>query len=75
MPNLIGDDDNDASIANVFCFRAFADKQSGVMYNNLTRSFTFTSLDGSVRFLVMYHYKAKAIFAIPIAGFDNVTIF
>ena len=33
------------------------------------------SLDGSVCFLVMYHYKANAIFAIPIAGLDNVTIF
>ncbi len=35
-PNLIGDEEDDASIANVFCFGAFADKQSGVMYNDLT---------------------------------------
>jgi hypothetical protein len=75
MPNLIGDDDDDASIANVFCFGAFADKQSGVMYNDLTGNFPFMSLDGSVCFLVMYHYEANAIFAIPIAGLDDVTIF
>ena len=75
MPNLIGDDEDNASNANVFCFGAFADKQSGVMYNNITRSFPFMSLDGSVCFLVMHHYEATAIFAIPIAGLDNVTIF
>ena len=75
MPNLIGDDEDDASIANVFCFGAFADKQSGVMYNDLTGNFPFMSLDGSVCFLVMYHYEANAIFAIPIAGLDDVTIF
>ncbi len=75
MPNLIGDDDDDASIAKVFCFGAFADKQSGVMYNDLTGSFPFMTLDGSVCFLVMYHYEANAIFAIPIAGLDDVTIF
>ena len=66
MPNLIGDDNDNASIANLFCFGEFADKQSGVMYNDLTGSFPFMLLDGSVCFLVMYHYKANAIFAIPI---------
>ena len=75
MPNLIGDDEDNAPIANVFCFGAFADKQSGVMYNDLTRNFLFMLLDGSVCFLVMYHYESNAIFAIPIAGLDNVTIF
>jgi hypothetical protein len=45
------------------------------MYNDLTWSLPFMSLDGSMCFLVMYHYKANAIFAIPIAGLDNVTIF
>jgi hypothetical protein len=34
-PNLIEDEEDHASITNVFCFRAFADKQSGVMYNDL----------------------------------------
>ena len=62
-------------ISNMFSFRAFADKQSGVVYNDLTGNFPFMSLDGSVCFLVIYHYKANAIFAIPIAGLDNVSIF
>ena len=71
MPNLIVDDEDDALIANVFCFGSFADKQSGIMYNDLTGNFPFMLLDGSVCFLVMYHYEANAIFAIPIAGLDN----
>ncbi len=74
-PNLIGDEENDASITNVFCFGAFTDKQSEVMYNDLTRNFPFISLDGSMFFLVMYHYESNAIFAIPIAGLNDVTIF
>jgi len=45
------------------------------MYNDLTGNFPFMSLDGSVCFLVMYHYEANAIFAIPIAGLDDVTTF
>jgi hypothetical protein len=75
IPNLIGDEEEDQSISNMFCFRAFADKQTGVVYNNLTGNFPFMSLDGSVCFLVIYHYKANAIFAIPIAGLDDVSIF
>jgi hypothetical protein len=74
-PNLIGDEEDDASIANMFCFKAFADKQSGVMYNDLTGNFPFISLDGSVCFLVMYHYESNTIFAIPIAGLNDITIF
>ena len=73
-PNLIRDEEDDASIENVFCFGAFADKQSGVIYNNLTGNFLFMSLDGSVCFLVMYHYEYNAIIAIPIVGLDNDTI-
>jgi hypothetical protein len=69
------DDEDDASIANMFCLGAFADKQNGVMYNDLTGDFPFMFLDGSVCFLVIYHYKVNAIFAIPIAGLDNVSIF
>jgi hypothetical protein len=45
------------------------------MYNDLTGNFPFMSFDGSVCFLVMYYYEANAIFAIPIAGLDDVTIF
>jgi hypothetical protein len=74
-PNLIGDEEDNASIANVFCFGAFTEKQSGVMYNDLTENFPFILLDGSMCFLVMYHYESNAIFAIPIVGLDDITIF
>jgi hypothetical protein len=47
------------SIAIVFCFGAFADKVSGVVYNDLTGYFPFMSIDGSVCFFVLYHYKTK----------------
>jgi hypothetical protein len=52
-PTIIEDDqtDFDQSIANIFCFGAFNDKVSGVVYNNLTGNFPFMSLDGSVCFL------------------------
>jgi hypothetical protein len=54
--NLIPDDE---SIANVFCFGAFADKISGVVYNELTGNFPFMSIDGCVCFFVMYHYETS----------------
>jgi hypothetical protein len=31
--------------------------------------------DGSIGYLVMYHYKSNAILATPIAGLDDVSIF
>ncbi len=43
--------DDDQSIANVFCFGAFADKISGVVYNDCTGEFPYMSLDGNVCFL------------------------
>ena len=49
QPNLIGDDE-DKSIANVFCFEAFVDKNSGIIYHDLMGSFPFMLLDGSVCF-------------------------
>ncbi len=73
-PNLIADDE-DQSIANIFCFGAFADKQSGIVYHDLTGSFPFMSFDGSVCFFVLYHYESNAILATPIAGLDDVSIF
>ncbi len=73
-PNLIGMDDEE-SIANVFCFGAFADKNNGVVYNDLTGSFLFILLEDSICFLIMYHYKANAILAKPISGLDNISIF
>jgi hypothetical protein len=45
--NLIPDDE---SMANVFCFGAFADKVSGVVYNDLIGNFPFMSIGGSVFF-------------------------
>ena len=73
-PNFI-QDDTDKSIANIFCYGAFADKRSGVVYNDLTGNFPFVSFDGSVCFLVLYHYEANAILATPIAGLDDKSIF
>jgi hypothetical protein len=73
-PNVIGDD-CDESIANLFCFGAFANRHSGVVYNDLMDNFPFVLLDGSMCFLVMYHYEANAILAMPIAGLDDRSIF
>jgi hypothetical protein len=73
-PNIIIDED-DLSTANIFCFGAFADKTSGIMYHDLTGSLPFMSFDGSVCFLVLYHYESNAILATPIAGLDDVSIY
>ena len=73
-PNLIAYDE-DQSIANIFCFGAFANKQNGIVYHNLTGLFPFMSFDGSVSFFVLYCYKSNAILAMPIAGLDDVSIF
>jgi hypothetical protein len=74
IPNLIRDIGNE-SIANVFCFGAFADKNSRIVYHNLTGSFPFMSYNGSVCFFILYHYESKSILMAPIAGLDDVTIF
>ncbi len=68
MPGLITDNySNDSShhhsfhtikgapIANVFCFGAFAEKVTGVVYKDCTGKFLFMPLDGNVCFIVMYH--------------------
>ncbi len=65
---------NDNSIAKVFCFGAFADKLSGVVYNNCTSNFSYMSLDGNICFFVMYHYKTNTILITPIAGLDSECI-
>jgi hypothetical protein len=72
-PAIIADDDD--SIANMFCYGAFADHHSGVVYNDLTGNFPFVSFGGSICFLVMYHYEAKAIMATPFSGLDDRSIF
>jgi hypothetical protein len=68
-------DDTDESIANIFCFGAFADQHSGIVYNDLPENFPFMSYDGSVCYLVVYHYESNAILALPISGLDDKTIF
>jgi hypothetical protein len=73
-PHLIGSDD-DKSIANIFCYGAFVDKNSGIVYHDLTRSFPFMSYDGSVCFFKLYHCKVNSILATPITGLDNTCIF
>jgi hypothetical protein len=74
-PNLIGMDDEEETIAYIFCFGAFVDKMSGIVYHDLTGSFPFISLDGSMCFFVLYHYELNCILATPISGLDNKTIF
>jgi hypothetical protein len=66
---------NNESIVNVFCFGVFADKVSGVVYNDLTGKFPFMSIDGSVCFFVLYHYDTNAILVKPIANVDDHSIF
>ncbi len=82
MPNnganklhLIISKDEEESIANVFVFGAFADKNNGIVYHDLTGLFPFMSLDGSVCFFVLYHYKLNCILTTPIAGLDDISIF
>ncbi len=72
-PNAIADN-ADKSITNIFCFGAFADRNSGIVYHNLTGPFSFMSFDGVV-FFVLYHYESNAILANPITGLDNMSIF
>ncbi len=67
--------DNTPGAANLFCFAAFADKQTGTLYNDLIGSFPFMALEGKVCFLIVYHYETNAIVALPIVGFGNDTIF
>ncbi len=73
--NLIGMDGNDKTITNVFCFEAFADKTSSIIYNDLTGSFLFVLLDRRVCFFVLYHYKSNCILATPISGMNDKKIF
>ena len=70
--NIIPDDE---SIANIFRFGTFADKISGVVYNDLTGNFPFMSIDGSVCFYVMYHYETNAILVTTIKNLDDHSIY
>ncbi len=57
-------EDTDESIA----------KHSGIAYNDLTGNFLFMSFDGSVCYLVVYHYKLNPILTLPISSLDDKTI-
>jgi hypothetical protein len=72
-PTYIDDIDNE-SITNVFCFGAFANKNTDVVYNDCTGNFPFMLLAGNICFFVVYHYKTNAIFATPIPGLDSQSI-
>jgi hypothetical protein len=74
-PHRIISEDDKESIANIFAFGAFADKNNGIVYHELTGSFPFMSLDGSVCFFVLYHYESNCILPTPISGLDDVSIF
>ncbi len=67
-PHLIISDNDDESIANIFAFGAFADKNNGIVYHDLTGSFLFMSLNSSVCFFILYHYESNCILPAPIAG-------
>jgi hypothetical protein len=57
--------------ANIFCFAAFADKQTGILYNDLTGTFPFMSHKGIICFLIIYHYKMNPTLA-PLLGMLDV---
>jgi hypothetical protein len=73
-PNYIANKE-DSTYSNIFCFGAFADKRSGIVYNDLTGLFPYMSLQGNICFLIVYHYESNAILALPISGLDDNTIF
>jgi hypothetical protein len=73
-PNLIGIDDN-KSIANIFCYGAFADNNNSIVYHDLMGLFPFMSYNGIVCFFILYHYESNSILATPIAGLNNVSIY
>jgi hypothetical protein len=60
--------------ANIFVFAIFADKRTGTLYSDLTGTFPFMSLKGSVCFLIVYHCKSNAILVLPIANFADESI-
>jgi hypothetical protein len=70
--NIIPDNE---SITNVFCFGAFTDKISSVVYNDLTGNFPFMSIDGSVCLFVLYHYELDTILVKAIANVDAHSIY
>ncbi len=72
--NIIVSDD-ESSDANIFCFAAFSNKQTGTLFNDLTGAFLLMSLEGNICFLILYHYETNAILALLIKGFGDDIIF
>jgi hypothetical protein len=72
--HVIEDDDTEIQ-GNLFCFGAFADRHTGVVYSDLTGTFPYMSLEGSVCFFVVYHYESNAILALPIPNMEDSTIY
>ncbi len=68
------DDINDHLIVNIFCFRVFANKITGVIYNDYTGTFPFMSLEGNACFFVMYHYQTNAILVTLIPCLNSSSI-
>ncbi len=66
---------NSLTYRNISCFGAFTDTHTGTVYNVLTGVFPFMSLEGNMRFLVVYHYKSNAILGLPIANMEDDTVF
>jgi hypothetical protein len=69
--NII-EDNNRSSDTIIFCFAAFLDQQTGILYYDLTRTCPFMSLEGNI---IVYYYKTNTILALPIAGFSDDIIF
>jgi hypothetical protein len=74
VPHINVVESDDDSNGNVFVFVAFADKQNGALYSNLTGTFPFMSFEGNICFLIVYHYDTNAIMVVPIANFTNNAI-
>jgi len=72
--NLIKDDVSSRD-GNIFCFGAFADKHTGVVYSNFTGTFPYMSLEGNVCFFVVYHYESNAIRGLPVKNMEDSTIY
>ncbi len=73
-PNLIAMDD-DKLITNILYFGAFVNRNSGIIYHDLTGLFLFVSFNGSVCFFIFYHYESSTILITPIAGLGNMSMF
>jgi hypothetical protein len=73
QPVLITDVDNE-SIANIFCFGAFANKNTGIIYNYCKVIIPLCLWTAMSLFFIMYHYETNAIFATPIPGLDSKNI-